>query len=970
MTRAVSFQTRARTIDHLGRGQIADAPTAISELWKNAYDAYAKNVGLHIFAGEPTVAAVLDDGVGMNEQDVLDRWLVIGTESKIGASAIPSETLGLSERSRQGEKGIGRLSAAFLAPATVLLTKKGGAPFVAVLVDWRLFENPFLDLSDVQLPVETFATAEEVLPGLRRMVATLTANLGSGSNARGDRLRAAWTRYDEHEAELALPATSAIIKDAWADFPLTERQLNEWPTFVGLRDHGTAMFLVDVGRDLAAWVDTDQAPGDVEEVQRNLRQTLTGFTDPFANPRPDFDYEVWIHHEVGRNRREIAADAVFGTADLHGLEHWVEGEFDSDGVFTGRVVAFGRDQGVQQFRPREPVARSARDRLGPFRFCIGTFEQDLRRSTHDEQTHVKLGEQAERFGGINIYRDDLRVMPYGREEADFLGIEAQRGRHAGRYFWAHRRSFGRIAFTRKANPNLRDKAGREGLVDNRARRHLKRIVAELLVEFAARFFGSDASLRQELMPEIMARNAAAKAAAVTARTNRRKTIRQFLRDQKQPLDDALQRVEALAALAETVRRTGDVVEATVLQSRLREMLGARDGLRPPIVQKLGDLEEDYREYRDGYRVFTERLEELDQLAAEVEAEVGSISPVEAATESFAAQERILGERLERYDGDIRGQLSELGKQWAETVAADRGEFRRRYGHLVPQSLEASNLLPLVNLIGAGRAEVEEAFSGRYIPFINALRQLHAGIDLDSAFAATEDDRAELEDRLRDLQTVAQVGVTVEIIGHELETLEGEVRRNLDKLPKEVRELPAFRAALTSHQALADRLRFLAPMKVAGYRARETISGSQIAEYVHEFFDRLFSQHRIEFIATETFRAIRVVDIPARIYPVFLNLVNNAIYWVAQEAERKIRIDFVEGKVVVADSGPGVDPDDAERIFELFFTRRRFGRGVGLYLSRANLAVAGHRIRYATKSDPKVLSGANFIIEFRGVTTDE
>ena len=42
MIHGVSFQTRARTIDHLGRGQIADAPTAVSELWKNAYDAYAK----------------------------------------------------------------------------------------------------------------------------------------------------------------------------------------------------------------------------------------------------------------------------------------------------------------------------------------------------------------------------------------------------------------------------------------------------------------------------------------------------------------------------------------------------------------------------------------------------------------------------------------------------------------------------------------------------------------------------------------------------------------------------------------------------------------------------------------------------------------------------------------------------------------------------------------------------------------
>ena len=33
--KSVSFKAQARTIDHLGKGQIADAPTAVSELWKN-----------------------------------------------------------------------------------------------------------------------------------------------------------------------------------------------------------------------------------------------------------------------------------------------------------------------------------------------------------------------------------------------------------------------------------------------------------------------------------------------------------------------------------------------------------------------------------------------------------------------------------------------------------------------------------------------------------------------------------------------------------------------------------------------------------------------------------------------------------------------------------------------------------------------------------------------------------------------
>lgn len=82
MVASVSFQTRARTIDHLGREQIADCPTAISELWKNAYDAYARNVSLNIFDGELPVSSLVDDGHGMSINDVRDKWLTVGTESK------------------------------------------------------------------------------------------------------------------------------------------------------------------------------------------------------------------------------------------------------------------------------------------------------------------------------------------------------------------------------------------------------------------------------------------------------------------------------------------------------------------------------------------------------------------------------------------------------------------------------------------------------------------------------------------------------------------------------------------------------------------------------------------------------------------------------------------------------------------------------------------------------------------------
>ncbi|MBG7615610.1 ATP-binding protein [Brevundimonas sp. BAL450] len=113
----ISFQTAARTVDHLGREQIADTPTAVSELWKNAYDAYARDVELNIYDGETPVASILDNGHGMNKAEFVGRWLVVGTESKATGTATRLEDRhGLRERPRQGQKGIGRLSCANLGP--------------------------------------------------------------------------------------------------------------------------------------------------------------------------------------------------------------------------------------------------------------------------------------------------------------------------------------------------------------------------------------------------------------------------------------------------------------------------------------------------------------------------------------------------------------------------------------------------------------------------------------------------------------------------------------------------------------------------------------------------------------------------------------------------------------------------------------------------------------------------------------
>ncbi|MCD0419085.1 ATP-binding protein [Rubrivivax sp. JA1024] len=976
---SVAFQARARTIDHLGRGQIADAPTAVSELWKNAYDAYAGEVSLHIFDGPTEIAAVVDDGAGMSLSTFRDRWLVIGTESKIEDSAHDSEeTFGLDKRVRQGEKGIGRLSAAFLAPVSLVVSKTPQDRFAAVLVDWRLFENPFLLIHDIRVPIVEFDEPAEIASALKGMADVIRSNFGVSTveakrdpDSRVARLYGGWRKFTEYE-NIHTPGTAThdeLVAFWSSPLPIEPRHFSEWPVYVGLKSHGTALYMIGVHHDLAQWVQPGPEDDDERKSVRDLLfRTLSGFVDPFARKRPDFTYEVLLHF-AERTRRILSSGDVFGYDDLMSLEHVIDGKFDARGRFKGRVIAFGKDLGIQEFLPRRPPPQNRKDQVGPFGFCIGTFEQSEGLTTHTETQFGQLQEQAEKYAGLGVYRDGLRVMPYGRPDSDFFRIEERRTLHAGRNFFSFRRVFGRVAITRADNPQLKDKAGREGLVVNRSRNELQILVIDLLKDFARRFFGTDAPIRQEYLHEVEARTKAAREATEKVRSDQRTELRKFIKACEPEVSATRVRVSQLKATLADVVRSKKTDEIAVISSEVRNISRQLQEFKPPPPpRKLGNLEAPYRAYRDLYGDAADDISDLRAAVAKAEAEVGADEPGEVVKARVKANAEAVASFLDESEKLFTTKFATLRAEWRDAVAADKQRYPELSEPYVKGRTSQIALASVLTLVDQRRAEVESELRSKYAALMKSLDRLKEGIDLEEALSVIDDDRAELEDRLRDIYQVAQLGIAVEIIGHELESLDFEVRRNLEKLPTEVKGLRPFKLAYEAHSALTEKLRFLAPLKIAGYRDREEISGADIAQYVEEFFKRRLKDEKVSFEATPAFMKISFNDLRSRIYPVFINLVNNSLYWLQFATDRRIIFDFRDGKAIISDSGQGVDPDDVGRLFQLFFTRRAKGRGLGLFLSRANLAVARHQIRYATGEDPRPLKGANFIIEFRGVSS--
>lgn len=987
MIESLAFQTRARTIDHLGREQIADCPTAVSELWKNAYDAYARNVALNIYDGMPAIASIVDDGHGMNRDEFVGRWLVVGTESKADQKETPEEDrAGLAFRTKQGQKGIGRLSSANLGPLLLVVSKRRSDRFVAALIDWRLFENPYLYLVDIEIPVVEFDEKQELLPLLPEMFDRLMGNVWGNANPksrseRDIRIDMAWKQFSEQEiSEGKSETTQSRIENTVISTVFEERHLAEWPLWRGESDRGTILAISDIQFDLEAQLSHRDPNADsaVRQARDQLFQTLANFTDPFLNgdERKDgygtIDFSTRVTAWNGHLQRRIVEEGhPFDLEALFALEHVVDGHVDEYGVFRGRVKAYGEwQESVVKIDPASDISTRRDLLVGPFHFRIGTFEVHEENSVLDNETFRFLEDQAEKYSGLLVYRNGLRVLPYGREGNDFFEIEKRRTKHAGREFWSLRRLFGRVALRKESNPNLRDKAGREGLIDNRAAKCFRDLVENILKTTARTHFGTDSELRKKVIPDRQAEYKRRKAeeARNKERALSRKKFRKNL-DKYTPILAGL--LAEIEQIEERLRSTDLQLEDDIIALRTASQELKRRYQEISLGEaphNLGAQEERYLHFRKDSKRAKQQLESIsDSLNSALEL-IKPRSAKDIASSELSANAAFLHRRLRAWTQEAKGLLgSEL-----ERIAEVQNERNKAYH---------AKMLPLLDDVEEGRLslrkvselleqernvqdfENEELFE----PYISALNSLKESIDLAGLARFSQDQADELREEVARIHGLAQLGITVEIIGHEIEALEQTISSGLDRLPGNVKDSPSFASVKASYEALAGRLRFLSPLKLSGPKTRINLTGQLIFNYVMEFFGNDLERAGIRLHATPAFLAFSVFEQPARIYPVFINLVNNAAYWVnhSKNELKEILLDTVDSKVVVADTGPGVDDEDRKRLFQLFFTRKvRGGRGVGLYLCRTNLAAGGHTIEYAD-GERCSLPGANFILDFKG-----
>lgn len=424
-----SLRPRARLLRTLGQELISNEVVAVIELVKNAYDADATRVLIRFIPPlEPHKGCieVIDNGHGMSLSTVTTVWMEPATVSK--RTQFRSEKF---KRRYLGEKGIGRFATARLADELEVISRRQDENNeVFAVFDWRQFEDENRYLDEV-----------EVLWELRPPV-----EIPSGGS-----FQALWRDV------APVPAHGTILRMS------------------GLRQFWEGKHFEDLTRGLARLVSIRQTnreqSGDFE-ITLDLPEKFSHLNNKIEPP-PILRHP---HYMVKGNVRSDGTYEVSYHVLAEGVKKTVIGQYirvsDGKGGFDFRALDETADIKPAHWRQIE---------CGPLEFELRVWDRDelgnVVQKTHSTIKDIRRDLDA--VAGINIYRDDFRVLPYGEPQDDWLRLDLRRVQNPTLRL-SNNQIHGAVHITADNNPALRDQSNREGLDENQALEDLRNIITSVL----------------------------------------------------------------------------------------------------------------------------------------------------------------------------------------------------------------------------------------------------------------------------------------------------------------------------------------------------------------------------------------------------------------------------------------------------------------------------------------------------------
>lgn len=388
----VRFSVDAGIINRLGKELVGRHETAVAELVKNAYDADAKVVNLYFencWSPGGTLK-IEDDGIGMTRDQLIRGFMTISSSDKIHN---PKSVR--YERTRAGQKGIGRFSTQRLGTKLTITTQtKQNAKALQVTIDWDSFAMDTNLLLVSNLIHEVEKTSEE------------------GTVLFIENLRDGWS-------DAMLTRAYRYISDLLQPFPLSER-------FEESKD--------DPGFKASFYKDNVPVVNEENIFYQNATAEIEAYVDN-------------------------GGDGFYSLKSSH---------FDVE----DELFPIGSNKPKEDYEPFNSL-KSVHLKAYYFIYNSGLIPK---------QTETAIKQNAEDYGGIRLYRNGFRVVPYAEKGNDWLRLDASVRRNVLLTPHGNNNFYGFIEVFDQEGMIFQELSSREGLLENDAFRELQDFAFKVLTD--------------------------------------------------------------------------------------------------------------------------------------------------------------------------------------------------------------------------------------------------------------------------------------------------------------------------------------------------------------------------------------------------------------------------------------------------------------------------------------------------------
>lgn len=421
----------ARLLTMLGDQLIKNERIALIELIKNSYDADSPWVKILFddftedfkFTSKSKII-IEDAGCGMNAEIIEKHWLNPATPEKKRRKAIKQTTQ--KGRVIQGDKGIGRFSILKLGRKIKIITRAVNEKVEHVIdYDFSKYDDDFLiedgqekDLfiDDLKVSLAT-RTPEVIVKGSTNLGVRKLKRPPQGTRIEISNLKGSWSENKLKDVYRDISRLQSIFAER-----VNKLKKDNWHTdfeVIIYKDEKPQKFQEEYLEKLNFLLDERSVfqieNGEYDEDKQEFRLTLNGMPKVFKLTDPRITGKDVFIERFGKGGKELK-NRVTGKTECGSFEF---------GFF---IFDFGANV--------------------PAKYKLDRKDKDIIRDHR-----------------IYLYRDGIRVYPYGERYDDWLRIDMHRGTVSAAHFLSNDQVVGYANITQLQNPKLKDKTNREGLIE-------------------------------------------------------------------------------------------------------------------------------------------------------------------------------------------------------------------------------------------------------------------------------------------------------------------------------------------------------------------------------------------------------------------------------------------------------------------------------------------------------------------------